>query len=842
MVEPLVALRPHLSTLPSLQNDPAFLSGLVSQGYSVFLLNITNQAYRQLCKDYFQSWTRNPDHSISSLHVPLPQAQHLEISNGHHIQHSVGLISNWFELDNDDIIINEFSFQAFQNEISYASYLGITTFLLSPPKDINNIQIFSSNISRILDLFPSIHISISLPISQDIINPQSSYIDIYSTWNTWNIIRIACSYNRNLSVSLGAPKLNISSEILDRWLLEPIKFYLISNSKFIPNAKNYPVLHKFNQLIIWKILQFKSLELPTFILYGVDKSNNGTLKEFDNNKSTYLSYIQYLISISTSNNFLSHLHSFSLDALKSSNLSLEQLNSSLILQNPIEPSSENLSNYMYKVFEQDTYKYEQYERAIIKALVDLQKSSIEEKPHVFFLGPGRGPLINRFFNALSFLSLSPSEFIITAIERNPNVIVTLNERNKLSWNNQVNILHMDARNYTTSDYKMSNPKINMVISELIGSFGCNELMPECIDSISTFDLCVEDCIFIPTNLKCYIAPSYCPKFWKLTSNDKSFDKMYVPMIQEVEILSQQPKEVWNYDCHTRMSSSATNKHNSRQSKISFNIVKKGIVHGLTGYFTSLLYADISIDNLPKNSDVIDCVSWLPSYFPIDTPMNVLEDNEISLYLQRICKGWEVWYEWSIQCYLNTMIENNGGHGNGTSRAKIPESLKFSRVNNPELEKPNELPITYPLSNRSSLSGSDGIFNISSSLSSNVSPSSLSINKSNRISSNNSNRSSLSNKATYLNDINILHDSYPQSQDHTHSKLTTNITPSCNEYHNSYSDYNVVDHDSHLANPHTHSHDQNHNNVSHVNFNKIKLCINVSRVHNLNGSGFKYRYD
>jgi protein arginine N-methyltransferase 5 len=787
-----IGLKPQSLTVTKLQSEAIYFNEMIKYGYSCFLLPITNQVYRQLCKDYFKSWSTNNNNNddddylnLNDLYVPYPDLSHTDILNGSHITYSIGLISSWIELDNDDIAINEFSFQVFYNEISYANYLGIKTFMLNPPRDIDNIQIFSSNIAKILDLFPSIHISISLPICQDINESSLEFLDIYSTWDTWNSIRITCNYHQNLSVSLGAPKFNIPSAILDRWLLEPIRFYLISSSKFIPNAKNYPVLHKFNQLIIWKLLQFKSLELPTIILHGVDKINllnqsSSSLIEFDEitKKSTYLSYIQYLISISKNTNFLPYLYSFTLNALGYSNISLNQLSSTLILQSPIEPIAENLENYMYKVFEQDTFKYKQYERAIIKALIDLKKNwSDDSKPHIFFLGPGRGPLIDKFFDALNFLSLSSNDFLITALEKNQNVMIYLNQKNINSWNSQVNLLNMDSRNYKYSNYQLNNQKINMVISELIGSFGCNELMPECIDSISTSDLCDENCIFIPQNLNCYIAPVYCPKYWKLASS-KSVDKMYVPMIPEMELISENPEKVWSFTSKVTQSKKSINentvnsislssfkpynKHNSRKSRISIQIDHKGLIHGLAGFFSSTLYSDIEVNNLPKQPGIEDCVSWLPAFFPIDKPLDLFENQDVSLHIQRICSLNSVWYEWSVECFMYTLVEKPKSNSDFAftktpPATPTPESLQFSKV-----------PASLTMSGNSDTSNHTN---------------------------NNSGKNS--------------QDSPP---------------------HHSYDDASL----SYMK-----SHTDNISNTNTANEYKVRLCTGISRVHNLNGTGFKF---
>ncbi|ODQ48502.1 hypothetical protein PICMEDRAFT_14063 [Pichia membranifaciens NRRL Y-2026] len=782
-----IGLKPQHQTAYRLQTEEAFLNENLVNGYSVFLLPITNQLYKELCKSYFQSWSKSPgehEHSVDSLHVPNPELKHTDISTGKHVQHTVGLISSWIELDSDDIVISEFSFQAFYNEVSFANYLGIKTFMLSPPKNINNVQIFSSNIAKLLDLLPSIHITISLPMSQDLQDKNLSYFDSYSTWGMWNSIRLICNYHPSLSVSLGAPKSNIPSAILDRWLLEPIKFYLISASKFIPNAKCYPVLHKFNQLIIWKLIQYKALDPPVLMLHGVDRVKTthskhqnpspNTMKEVDDNsKSTFLSYIQYIVNSSYKSDLLPRLHDFTIAALQKSGISKSTLFSPYILQSPIEPIVDNLENETYKVFEQDSFKYEQYERAIMKALVDLHSSwTSNSKPHILFLGPGRGPLIDRFFSALDLLSVSSKDFIITAIERNPNVMILLNQKNVKYWNSEVRIVNADSRGYAHLDYKARNPKFNMVISELIGSFGCNELMPECIDSISTADLCDKNCIFIPQDLHCYVSPVFCPKLWKFASLT-SADKLYVPMLPEMEILLDFPKEVWKFESKVRqttLENTATifhsfNRHNSRQCRVSMEPTRKGLTHGLAGFFSSTLYDDVIVSNLPKPPGVDDAVSWLPAFFPIENPLNLYDGQEISLFIRRVCSLDSVWYEWSVECFLYMLAPSSNNNTNLTGTPPATPS--------PDRNQTSKLPPSLLMTRGDSEKAND---------------------------------------ETLLKQS-VEMDRNQNQSIHTYDDASLYVTKSFNENASSAS--------------------------SQADY-KVRVCTGLSRVHNLNGTGFKFR--
>jgi len=88
------------------------------------------------------------------------------------------------------------------------------------------------------------------------------------------------------------------------------------------------------------------------------------------------------------------------------------------------------------------------------------------------VGAGRGPLV--------MASLRASEkadypIKVYAVEKNPNAIVTLQNLVLDQWGDKVTVIQ--------SDMRVWNPPslADILVSELLGSFGDNELSPECLD-------------------------------------------------------------------------------------------------------------------------------------------------------------------------------------------------------------------------------------------------------------------------------------------------------------------------------------------------------------------------
>ena len=67
-----------------------------------------------------------------------------------------------------------------------------------------------------------------------------------------------------------------------------------------------------------------------------------------------------------------------------------------------------------------------------------------------------------------------------AIEKNPNAVLTLESRNAEQWGGRVTVVATDMRRWKPE------ARADILVSELLGSFGDNELSPECLDGAQAF--------------------------------------------------------------------------------------------------------------------------------------------------------------------------------------------------------------------------------------------------------------------------------------------------------------------------------------------------------------------
>lgn len=115
------------------------------------------------------------------------------------------------------------------------------------------------------------------------------------------------------------------------------------------------------------------------------------------------------------------------------------------LQAPLQPLMDNLESQTYETFEQDAFKYNQYELAITKALEQTPEDKVSV---VMVVGAGRGPLVRC---ALRAATLANRQTRMFAVEKNPNAVITLrNAKISEKWDN-VTVISSDMRLWKTTE-------------------------------------------------------------------------------------------------------------------------------------------------------------------------------------------------------------------------------------------------------------------------------------------------------------------------------------------------------------------------------------------------------
>ncbi|KAL4956038.1 PRMT5 arginine-N-methyltransferase-domain-containing protein [Aspergillus filifer] len=589
----------------------------------------------------------------------------------------------------------------------------------------------------------------------EIENPK---IDLFGTWDAWDAIRRTCKYHSRLFVALILPKHLPPMCVQSRWHSEPVHLFTIDPNTFIKNQKGYPVLGKGHQALISRFMRLRTA--PWILLCdvgpipGVESDTNASNLP----GSEYPSLAQAAVSNKKLHDTTPHLsYMRNLQQRQPPRTAIERFGTGYqdYLQAPLQPLTVNLESITYEVFEKDPIKYEWYERAIVKALSDWAEqkkptSNPDGRVVLAVVGAGRGPLVTR---AIKASAQSGVDIDLWVVEKNQNAFVLLQRHNQNLWGGKATLVHSDMRAWKGPLVQKTNPstvapvgkslgiedqflyspgsgqkppgssapgtveptyiKIDIVVSELLGSFGDNELSPECLDGVNHLLNPVHG-ISIPASYTAHFTPISAPKLHadvtnQSISNPAAPETPYVVMLHAIDYLSTNPSEInarssittvpteaatpfiqtawsfshpnWDIPPQPPSTSMISNTHNVRRTRLSFPIPNRGVCHGLGGYFETVLYPGVELSTNPVTMDSksANMISWFPIYFPLKTPLNVPDNGEIVVTMYRQTDDRKVWYEWMVEVFA---LEGGSEPGSASASQHIAPVMTGARVNSP----------------------------------------------------------------------------------------------------------------------------------------------------------------
>ncbi|KAL4821334.1 PRMT5 arginine-N-methyltransferase-domain-containing protein [Aspergillus spinulosporus] len=596
-------------------------------------------------------------------------------------------------------------------------------------------------------------------------------IDLFGTWDAWDAIRRTCKYHSRLFVALSLPKHLPPMSVQSRWHSEPVHLFTIHSNTFIKNQKGYPVLGKAHQALISRFMRLRTA--PWILLCdvgpipGVETDNTSSLPG-----SEYPSLAQAAASNKKHYDPTPHLsYMRNLQSRQPPRTAIERFGTGYqdYLQAPLQPLTVNLESITYEVFEKDPIKYEWYERAITKALSDWveQKkptSNPDGRVVVAVVGAGRGPLVTR---ALKASAQSGVEIDLWVVEKNPNAFVLLQRHNENLWGGKVTLVHSDMRAWkgprvrkgtsstepvgqslgiegqflytpdpnqktavspSLDDTEFEDSKIDIVVSELLGSFGDNELSPECLDGVNHLLNPVHG-ISIPASYTAHLTPISAPKLHadvtnQTITNPAAPETPYVVMLHAIDYLSTNQSDsgagnpvrssvatvphepttpfvqtAWSFSHPNRdippqpaSTSMISNAHNVRRTRLTFPVPNRGVCHGLAGYFETVLYRDVELSTNPVTMDSksANMISWFPIYFPLKTPLNVPDNGEIVVTMYRQTDDRKVWYEWMVEVFA---LEGASESASAPASERIAPVMSGARTISPSADSAHNKDIT-----------------------------------------------------------------------------------------------------------------------------------------------------
>jgi type II protein arginine methyltransferase len=388
--------------------------------------------------------------------------------------------------------------------------------------------------------------------------------------------------------------------IQSRWYSEPVRLFTLHADIFSKNAKGYPVLSKAHQALVSRFAKLRNP--PWYLLCEVGPlpwKRSTTMADASDTTVVPMESSQFpsLAEAQTTPNkdptpHLSYMRNLQSKQPPQTQIEIFGAGYQDYLQAPLQPLTVNLESITYEVFEKDPIKYDWYERAIARALHDwIEQGKPTSGPDgrvvVAVVGAGRGPLVTRALRASEDVDV---EIDMWALEKNQNAFVLLQRHNDTIWSNRVSLVKSDMRTWrgpyhipklaqrsalgreqmeqavssaaveqataytgdievdkdwllATTQNTPAHYKIDILISELLGSFADNELSPECLDGVQHLINPVHG-ISIPASYTAHLSPIAAPKLHsdiqnQSISNSNAQETPYVVMLHAIDHLSTQ---------------------------------------------------------------------------------------------------------------------------------------------------------------------------------------------------------------------------------------------------------------------------------------------------------------
>jgi protein arginine N-methyltransferase 5 len=602
----------------------------------------------------------------------------------------------------------EILMERLQSQLEWAIHMGIPAVILPAPSGGNDMLV---EYARVLN-------SLAL-------DGQSSNLQLWikthlneTSLAEYGLLHRLCDGLSNIGMMLvmePMPTMNSAAATVAQQIIllhkavgAQLKAVSMPTKIFLTNKRGYPTLAKSHQVIFTETLKRVGRTVRVMLdgppVHDIPNAGDGM------GATKCLPYLQYVRHLRQRPEIQAALDS------EQASMELAYLDS---LQRPLQPLKDHLEFSMYETFEKDPVKYAKYQEAVFMALQD-GVTSVGASPTtpklvtIVVAGAGRGPLVMRAIKAFQQLQTLKGSLILRvyAVEKNPSAVVYLESmaRHNADWRGIVSVIQTDARKLTLA--QLEGNKIDVVVSELLGSFGDNELSPECLDPLLTSECCKSTTISIPMQYTAFLAP-----ISSIRLHTDAKQQAQVPHEGAQPLGIQRAMET-AYVVRTHAASQThleqacwsfqhppPTRNKERTATLEFapdptfaaatgcgygpvdpaiaSIVGQApaatagpvTLHGLIGSFTAVLYARddkfCEISTAPHRFSK-NMFSWFPIYFPFREPLHVPAGSNVSVKMWRKTSEGRVWYEWYSKVHRKgevidmTPIHNPNGRSSHVS--------------------------------------------------------------------------------------------------------------------------------------------------------------------------------
>jgi len=280
---------------------------------------------------------------------------------------------------------------------------------------------------------------------------------------------------------------------------------------------------------------------------------------------------------------------------------------------------------------------------------------------------------------------------VYAVEKNPNACVHLRAAAEgEGWGARVAVCASDLRAWAPPE------AAHIVVSELLGSFGDNELSPECLAGAER--LLALGGVLIPQSYTSYLQPVCAAKLHAAARARAAADGAhggraqletpYVVKLHSAAALAD-PLPVFQFD-HPAAAADDSQPAAlragesgplSRHAELTFRRpadAPAALCHGFAGTFHAVLYKargrgeraarmhslaaaaqEVTLSIYPPTATP-SMHSWFPIFFPLREPLLLRAGGDVQAHIWRACSASRVWYEWAVTQPEATALHNPGG--------------------------------------------------------------------------------------------------------------------------------------------------------------------------------------
>ncbi|KAK2453009.1 protein arginine N-methyltransferase 1.5 [Trifolium repens] len=548
----------------------------------------------------------------------------------------VGKISPWLDLDSEDETTRMEAETILRKQIEWASYLSIKACVLPTPKG-SSCANYARCVNQILQSKNNMQLLVRFPfgMSDDDDSPRSNAL-VDSSWQTWNSFRLLCDYHNQLLIVLDIMRVLPPENSQKRWYGEPVTAAILDSDMFLTKARGNTVyLPKRHQKLIGDFLGHDI----QIIISGLKVLGEAQFTAEGSKPHPLLPYRDQVSNIYK-------------QIVPPSEQQRPEFGIRDFLQLPLLPFRNYTNAQSYQTWELDQVKYINYEIAICKALQDRvsDEKASEITTVLVVVGAGRGPLVR---SSLQAAQRAGRKLRVYAVEKNPQAAIALDELIRTNnWSSFVIIVSSDVRNWNAPE------RADILVSDLLGSFGDNELSPESLDSAQRF--LQKDGISIPSSYTSFLQPLTASKLYKDAKEKKEIlhsESACVVNMHKVARLAP-CQQVFTFT-HPKCFDGESNQRYQKLCFVIPNNTGSAMVHGFAGYFNATLYKDVFLRTEPSTATQ-NLKTWFPMFFPLRTPICVDSGSHLEVHFWRCVDYRKVWYEWCVTSPSSSPIHNCNG--------------------------------------------------------------------------------------------------------------------------------------------------------------------------------------